>query len=140
MTLDDTRRSRHSSTVIRTLLFPLRCAFVALLALSLVSAKPAMMLAHAGDGMQHGCGMSMKGHHDSHPAQHCSSTEDGTCCDDCLCACPIGAGMSLSSIVLLATYTHPVAVASRPAEVVRVRKPLELRLPPPIGPPLSTSS
>jgi hypothetical protein len=126
--------------VIRTLLFPLRCALVALLALSIVSAKPAMMLAHAGDGMQHGCGMSMNGHHESHPAQHCSGTEDGTCCDDCVCACMIGAGISLSNIALAATYTHPAAVASRPAEVVRVRQPLALRLPPPIGPPLFTRS
>jgi hypothetical protein len=127
--------------VIRTLLLPVRCALVALLALSLLVAKPAMMLAHAGDAMQHGCGMSMSGHHhESHPTQHCSTTEDGTCCDDCVCACMIGAGMSLSNIALVATYTHPAAVASRPAESVRVRRPLALRLPPPIGPPLLTRS
>lgn len=126
--------------VIRTVLFSLRCALVALLALSIVSAQPAMMMAHAGDGMQHGCGVSMQGHHESHPGQHCSSTEDGSCCDNCLCACPIGDGMSLAIVALTATYTHPVAVVSRPAEVVRVRQPLALRLPPPIGPPLFTRS
>jgi hypothetical protein len=126
--------------VIRALIFPFRCAFVALLALSIISANPAMMMAHAGAGMQHGCGMSMKGHHESHPAHHCSNTQDGACCHDCLSACTIGAGMSMSSIALTATYTHPVAVASRPAEVVRVRRPLALRLPPPIGPPLITRS
>jgi hypothetical protein len=138
--LDDDGRSRHSSTVIRAILFPLRCALVALLALSIVSAQPAMMLVHAGDGMQHDCGMSMKGHHESPPAHHCSSTTDGACCHDCVCACVIGSGMSLSNIVLTATYTHPIAIASRPAEVVRVRQPLGLRLPPPIGPPLTTRS
>jgi hypothetical protein len=118
---------------------------VALLALTVVSARPAMMFAHAGDGMQHGCGMSMTmamqhGGEESHNDQHCSSTDDGNCCDDCLCACLIGAGMSGSVIALTATYTHPVAVASRFSEVVRERKPLALRLPPPIGPPLLARS
>jgi hypothetical protein len=130
--------------VIRTAVYSLRCALVALLALSNVSARPAMMLSHAGDGMQHGCGKSMASHHASsrvpHSNHRCNNTDDGTCCDDCLCACPVGAGVSHSVVALTATYTHPAAVASRFAEVVRERRALALRLPPPIGPPLFTRS
>jgi hypothetical protein len=124
--------------------YSLRCALVALLALSIVSARPAMMLSHAGDGMQHGCRMSMSSHHASgrasHTDHHCNNTDDGTCCDDCLCACPVGAGVSHAVVALTATYTHPAAVASRFAEVVRERQALALRLPPAIGPPLFTRS
>ncbi len=129
--------------MIRTFLYALRCTLVALLALAIVSARPAMTLGHAGDGMQHGCGMSMGPHHaghESHTDQHCSSTDDGNCCDDCLCACMVGAGMRDAVVALTASYTHPAAVATRFAEVVRERKPLALRLPPPIGPPLFTRS
>ncbi|HEY8794214.1 MAG TPA: hypothetical protein VIM15_04650 [Gemmatimonadaceae bacterium] len=130
--------------MIRTLVHSLRCAVVALLALAIVSARPAMMLSHAGDGMQHGCGKAMASHHasgqSSHTGHHCSSTEDGTCCDDCLCACAVGADIRLPVVALTATYTHPRAVATRFAEVVREHRPLALRLPPPIGPPLFTRS
>jgi hypothetical protein len=132
------------SLVIRTLVHSLRCAVVALLALAIVSARPAMMLSHAGDGMQHGCGMATPSHNQSgqssHTRQHCSSTDEGSCCDDCLCACAVGADIRLPAIALTATYTHPRAVATRFSEVVRERKPLALRLPPPIGPPLFTRS
>ena len=85
----------------------------------------------------------MPSHHarqTSHTNHHCSGTDDANCCDDCLCACMVGAGMSHSVVALTATYTHPVAVASRFSEVVRERKPLALRLPPSIGPPLLTRS
>jgi hypothetical protein len=127
----------------RTLVHSLRCALVALLALTIVSASPAMMFAHAGDGMEHGCGMSMSMQHGggpSHTDRHCSSTSDGTCCHDCLCACMIGSGSGDPVVALTATYTHPLAVASRFSEVVRQRKALALRLPPPIGPPLLSRS
>jgi hypothetical protein len=138
------RRAVIHPPVIHTALYSLRCALVALLALSIVSARPAMMLSHAGEGMQHGCGAFMSAHHGatpgSHTDHHCSSTDDGTCCDDCLCACVIGAGMSHSIIALTATYSHPVAVAARFSEVVRERRALALRLPPPIGPPPLTRS
>lgn len=126
--------------MIRTIVHSLRCALVALLALTIVSARPAMMLAPANDGMQHGCGMSMSSRYSatpgSHTDHHCPSTDDGNCCDDCLCACAVGMDMTHPVVVLTATYTHPIAVASRFSEVVRERKPLALRLPPPIGPPL----
>ena len=138
------RRPVIHPPVIRTAVYSLRCALVALLALTIVSARPAMMLAHAGDGMQHGCGKSMSSHHSatpgSHTDHHCSNTDDGNCCDDCLCACAVGADMTHPVVALTATYTHPVAVAARFSEIVRVRKPLALRLPPPIGPPLLTRS
>jgi hypothetical protein len=130
--------------VTHALVRSLRCALVALLALAIVSARPAMMLAHAGDGMQHGCGMSMSSHQPasqgSHTDHHCSSTDDGNCCDNCLGACMVGADMTRPVVALTATYTHPVAVAARFSEVVRERKPLALRLPPPIGPPLLARS
>lgn len=130
--------------MIRAAVYSLRCALVALLALTIVSARPAMLLAHAGDGMRHGCGMSMSSHHTatpgSHTDHHCSSTDDSNCCDNCLCACAVGADMTRSVVALEATYTHPASVASRFSEVVRERKPLALRLPPPIGPPLLTRS
>ena len=71
---------------------------------------------------------------------HCSTTEEGSCCDNCLCACAVGADASKSVVALAATHTHPAAVASRYAEVVRERKALALRLPPSIGPPLFTRS
>ena len=139
-----TRRLDIHTPVIRTLVHSLRCAIVALLALAIVSARPAMMLSHAGDGMQHGCGIAMASHdqsgQSSHTRHHCSSTDEGTCCDDCLCALAVGADIKVPVIALTATYTHPPAVATRFSEVVRERKPLALRLPPPIGPPLFTRS
>ncbi|MEO7039561.1 MAG: hypothetical protein ABI446_08670 [Gemmatimonadaceae bacterium] len=57
-----------------------------------------------------------------------------------MCACIVDVGSTNAVIALVATYTHPVAVTSRYSEVVRERKPLALRLPPPIGPPLLTRS
>jgi len=128
----------------RTLVHSVRCVFAALLALAIVSARPAMMLSHAGEGMSHECAKVMASHHQSgqpsHTGHRCSGTEEGSCCDDCLCACAVGADIKLPSILFTATYTHPRAVATRFAEVVRDHEPLAHRFPPSVGPPLSTRS
>lgn len=125
-------------------MYALRCALVALLALSIVSTRPAMMLSHTGESMSHGCRMSMAAHHTSHdseqPDHQCPGTDDGSCCTDCLNACIVGAGAGSAVVTFTATYSHPQTVSSRFTEVVRERKALALRLPPPIGPPLFTRS
>ncbi|MDQ2931672.1 MAG: hypothetical protein M3Y05_12780 [Gemmatimonadota bacterium] len=130
--------------MIRSAVYSLRCALVALLALSIVSTQPAMMLSHASEAMPPGCGMSMAAHHSSRdserPRHQCPSTDDRSCCSDCLSACIVGAGAGSAVITLAATYSYPLAVSSRFTEVVRERKALALRLPPPIGPPLFTRS
>lgn len=103
-----------------------------------------MMLSHTNEAMQHGCGMSMaadRASRDSERSGHqCPRTDDGSCCADCLCACIVGAGAGAEVITLIATYSYPLTVSSRFTEVVRERKALALRLPPPIGPPLFTRS
>jgi hypothetical protein len=124
----------------RTILYSLRCALVALLAVAIVSARPAMMLSHAVPGAPHGCGMTMAMHHSSHSDHRCPPTGDGVCCDDCMCACAIGSDVRRPVVVLVAMYTRAATPIERPAEVVRARRPLALRLPPPLGPPLFTRS
>ncbi|MEO6208547.1 MAG: hypothetical protein ABIQ10_00345 [Gemmatimonadaceae bacterium] len=130
--------------MIRSAVHSLRCALVALLTLSIVSTRPAMMLSHASEAMPHGCGMSMAAHHTSRdserPGHQCPVTDDGSCCDDCLCACIVGVGAGDAVVTLTATYSYPLTESSRFTEVVRERKALALRLPPPIGPPLFTRS
>jgi hypothetical protein len=126
--------------VIRTIVFSLRCALVAMLSLAIVSARPAMMLSHAVPGAQHGCGMAMAMHHSSHSDHRCPATQDGACCDDCMCACAIGSDVRQPVVVLVATYTQPATVIEHPAQVVRPRQSNALRLPPPLGPPLLVRS
>jgi len=121
--------------VIRSTIFALRCALIAMLSLAMVSARPAMMLSHGAPGAQHGCGMSMSAHHSSHQDHRCPSTDDGACCDDCMCACAIGSDVRQSVVALVATYSRVATVIEYPAQVVRPRQPLALRLPPPLGPP-----
>lgn len=127
-------------SVIRSTLFALRCTLVAMLSLAMVSARPAMMLSHAVPGAQHGCGMAMSTHHSSHSDHQCPATDDGACCDDCICACAIGSDVRASVVALVSTYTQLPTVIDRPAQVVRPRQPIALRLPPPLGPPLLVRS
>jgi hypothetical protein len=126
--------------VIRSIVFSLRCALVAMLAIAIVSARPAMMASHAMPGAQHGCGMAMPSHHSSHTDHGCSITTERSCCDDCMCACAIGSNVRKPVVVLVATYTRVATTIERPTEVVRSRRQPALRLPPPIGPPLLTRS
>lgn len=123
----------------RTLLYSLRCAFVALLALSLVTARPAMLLAHAGPVADHGCGMQMS-HGEHHPGHHCSGADAGSCCDDCLCACAIGTGFTQPAVSIAAPTVRTKATVPSPVQTFRARWSPALRLPPPIGPPVSTRS
>jgi hypothetical protein len=122
------------------MIFALRCALVATLSLAMVSARPAMMLSHAVPGAPHGCGMAMSTHHSSHQDHRCPSTDDGACCDDCMGACAIGSDVRRSVVVLVATYSQVETVIEYPAQGVRPRQPLALRLPPPLGPPLLARS
>ena len=70
----------------------------------------------------------------------CSNATRDTCCDDCLCAGPIGTGAGEPVIVLVATYAHVATEIEQPTEVVRSHHQPALRLPPPLGPPLITRS
>lgn len=121
-------------------MYTIRCAFVALVALSLVTARPAMLLAHAGPAAEHGCGnmhMSSGAQHSSH---QCTGADAGSCCDDCLCACSVGAGFSQPAIEIVAHELRAARVLPNPDQPVRLRRAPALRLPPPIGPPISTRS
>ncbi|MBK5188485.1 MAG: hypothetical protein JJD97_09570, partial [Gemmatimonadaceae bacterium] len=100
--------------MIRSIVLSLRCALVAMLAVAMVCARPAMMLSHAVPGASHGCGMAMPAHHAPHTDSRCPTTDDGACCDDCLCACPIGADVSAPVVGLVATYAHVATVIAHP--------------------------
>jgi hypothetical protein len=126
--------------VIRSIVYSLRCALVAMLALAIVSARPAMMASHAMPGAQHGCGMAMQSHHSTHSGHGCSITTEKSCCDDCMCACAIGSGVRKPLVVLVATYARVATTIEHPTEVVRSHRPPALRLPPPLGPPRFTHS
>jgi hypothetical protein len=126
--------------VIRSIVFSLRCALVAMLAIAIVSARPAMMASHAMPGTQHGCGMAMPSHHPAHTGHGCSTTTERSCCDDCMCACAIGSDVRKPVVVLVATYARVATVIEHPREIVRSRRQPALRLPPPLGPPLITRS
>ena len=122
------------------MIFALRCALVATLSIAMVSARPAMMLSHAAPGASHGCGMAMAAHHSSHQDHQCPRTSGDACCDDCMGACAIGSDVRKSVVVFVATYSQVATVIEYPAQVVRPRQPLALRLPPPVGPPLLVRS
>jgi hypothetical protein len=126
--------------VIRSIVYSLRCALVAMLAVAIVSARPAMMASHAMPGMQHGCSMTMPSQHPAHTDHGCSITTEQSCCDDCMCACAIGSGVRKPVVVLVAMYARVATVIERPREIVRSRRQPALRLPPPLGPPLITRS
>ncbi|MDQ2766032.1 MAG: hypothetical protein M3Y30_02645 [Gemmatimonadota bacterium] len=126
--------------MLRSLTYTLRCVLVATLSLAMIFARPAMMPSHAVPGAQHGCGMTMSTHHSSHSDHRCPTTDHGACCDDCMCACAIGSDARASVVVLIAQYSHVATVIEYPAQVVRPRQPLALRLPPPVGPPLLVRS
>jgi hypothetical protein len=140
LALDQVRRLNNHPHVIRSIASSLRCALVAMLAIAIVVARPAMMASHATLGMGHGCGMAMTMPQSSHPDHDCSGNAKDACCDDCMCACAIGSDVREPAIALVATYTRVVTVIARPNEVVRVRRQPALRLPPPLGPPLITRS
>ena len=126
--------------VTRSIIASIRCVLAAMLAITVVAARPSMMTSHEMAGMPHGCGMAMHSHHQTSTDHDCSSTTKDTCCDDCLCAGPIGSGAIEPVVVLVATYTHVVTVIDRPVQVVRSSRQPALRLPPPLGPPLDTRS
>jgi hypothetical protein len=121
--------------VIRSIFFALRCALLAMFSVAMVSARPAMMLSHAAPGAQHQCGVARSTHHSSHQDHRCPTTDDGACCDDCMCACAIGSDVRAPVVSLAATYAQLATVIGYPAQDVRPRQPLALRLPPPLGPP-----
>jgi hypothetical protein len=125
--------------VIRSIVFSLRCAFVAMLAVAIVAARPAMMASHTMPGMSHGCGMAMPSHHSTNADHRCSTT-DAACCDDCMCACAIGSDVRKPVVVLVATYTHVATKIEQPTQPVLERRQPALRLPPPLGPPRITRS
>jgi hypothetical protein len=126
--------------VIRRIISSLRCALAAMLAIAVVAARPSMMTSHAMPGMHHDCRMTMPSNHSTSPDHGCSTTAQDACCDDCMCAGPIGYGAREPSVVLVATYARVATVIERPTEVVRSRRQPALRLPPPLGPPLITRS
>jgi len=120
-------------------MYSIRCAFVALIALSLVTARPAMLLAHAGPMAEHACGMQME-HGADHPGHHCGGADAGSCCDDCLCVCAVGMQFTQPAIAIVAHELRTSTPQPSPVESPRVRWSPALRLPPPIGPPGSTRS
>lgn len=120
-------------------MYTLRSAFVALLALSLVTARPAMLLAHAGPAAEHECGMHMS-HGAQHSGHHCSGADAGSCCDDCLCACLVGTGFTQPVIAIVVHEVRTATALPSPVTPIRARWSPALRLPPPIGPPSSTRS
>ena len=126
--------------VTRTILSALRCALAAMLAITVVAARPSMMTSHAMAGMPHGCSMSMASHQRTGTDHDCSNTTRDECCDDCLCAGPIGFGAREPVVVIIATYVHIATVIEPPTEVVRSHHQPALRLPPPLGPPLIARS
>jgi hypothetical protein len=131
--------NEQSFLVIRSVVFSLRCALIAMLAVAIAAARPAMMASHTMPGMSHGCGMAMPSHHSSNTDHRCSTTA-AACCDDCLCACAIGSDVRQPVVVLVASYTHLETKLEQPTELVRERHQPALRLPPPLGPPRITRS
>jgi hypothetical protein len=125
--------------VIRTAMYSIRCAFVALIAISLVTARPAMLLSHAGPMAEHACGMQMS-HGAEHPGDHCGGADAGSCCDDCLCVCAVGTQFTQPAIAVVAHELRTATALPSPVESPRARWSPALRLPPPIGPPSSTRS
>jgi hypothetical protein len=135
------RRDRiNHPPVSRAIISSLRCVLAAMLAIVVVAARPSMMTSHAMAGMPHDCGMAMPSHQHSGTEHGCPTTAQDTCCDDCLCAGPIGSVASEPVVVLVATYTRVATAIEHPREVVRSRRQPALRLPPPLGPPLITRS
>jgi hypothetical protein len=126
--------------VTRAIIATLRCTLAAMLAITVVAARPSMMTSHDMAGMPHDCGMARSSHQQSSTDHGCSTTARDTCCDDCMCAGPIGSGAKEPEIVLVATYTRVATVIEHPTEVVRSRRQPALRLPPPLGPPLLVRS
>lgn len=126
--------------VTRRIISSLRCALAGMLAIAVVAARPSMMTSHAMPGMQHDCGMTMPSHHSTSTDHSCSLTAQDTCCDDCMCAGPIGYGAREPVVVLVATYTRVRTAIEQPTEVVRSRRQPALRLPPSLGPPQLTRS
>jgi len=126
--------------VIRSFIASARCALVAMLAIAMVAARPAMMASHALPGMGHGCGMEMPSQQSQHSDHGCPTTAQDACCDDCMCACAIGSDVRKPVVVLVATYTRVATVIEEPTEVVRSHRQPALRLPPPLGPPHTTRS
>jgi hypothetical protein len=137
--LTQTQASVIHHDVMRTTMYSIRCAFVALLALSLVTARPAMLLAHAGPTTEHACGMHMS-HGAEHPAHHCSGADAGSCCDDCLCACAVSSEFARPAVAVVAHELRTETAPPDRDEPTRARWSPALRLPPPIGPPSFTRS
>ena len=127
-------------SVIRLIVSSMRCALAAMLAVAVVAARPSMMTSHAMPAMPHGCGMAMPSHHPTSTDHGCSTTGQDECCDDCMCAGPIGYGAREPVVVLVATYAHVGTVIEQPSEIVRSHRQSALRLPPPLGPPHITHS
>ena len=134
------RNSVNHRLVIRTIVSSMRSALAAMLAIAIVAARPSMMTSHATSGMQHGCRMAMHSHQHTSTEHGCSPTTRDACCDDCMCAGPIGSDVKEPLVVIVATYRHVPTVVEHPAEIVRSRRQPALRLPPPLGPPHITRS
>jgi hypothetical protein len=126
--------------VTRSLVSAVRCALAAMLAIAMVAARPSMMASHARAAMPDGCGMTMTSHPRTSTDHDCSMPAQDACCDDCMCAGPVGSDVREPIVVLVATYAHVATVIEQPTEVVRTRRQPALRLPPPLGPPLLTRS
>jgi hypothetical protein len=122
--------------VTRSIISAVRCALAAMLAVAVVAARPSMMTSHAQAGMPHGCGMTMPAHQQTGTDHGCSTPAQEACCDDCMCAGPIGTGAREPLVVLVATYVHVTTEIEQPTQIVRSHQQPALRLPPPLGPPL----
>jgi hypothetical protein len=124
----------------RPLISSLRSALVAMLAIAIVAARPAMMASHDMPGMANDCGMAMRSHGPTHADHGCPSTTQDECCNDCVCACAIGSDVKMPLVVLVATYMHVTPAVVQPVRIVPSSREPALLLPPPLGPPLSTRS
>jgi hypothetical protein len=131
--------SVNHRVVIRSAWYLIRCAFVAALSLSFVTARPMMPLAHADTAPVHGCSMHMT-HGAPHSGHRCPAGDAGSCCDDCLCGCIIGTGFTKPALALVALESATPWTLPTPVAAIRPRRSPALRLPPPIGPPASTRS
>ena len=120
-------------------MYVVRCAFAALIALSLVTARPAMLLAHAGPAAEHGCAMHMS-HDAEHSGHHCNGADAGSCCDDCLCACAVGTGFTNPVVNVVVRDVRIAATLPTPDAPIRAHRPPALFLPPPLGPPIAARS
>jgi hypothetical protein len=129
----------HPSVVIQSVRRLLRCLFVTTVALALVTARPAMLLSHAGDASPHRCGATMPSHQGSHSTHHCS-TDAASCCDACLGACAMAAALVTPPLTAAVIPARTAVAAAWPPAMVRERQSPSLRLPPPIGPPVLTRS